>query len=71
MLGDIACLSGNLPIYELEFGTKEKVIDCTKYLMDTLAPGGGYIFDCDGTIENAKPENLEAMFDTAVTFGKN
>lgn len=70
ILGDIACLSGNLPIYELEFGTKEKVIDYTKYLMDTLAPGGGYIFDCDGTIENAKPENLEAMFDTAVTYGK-
>ena len=70
LLGDIACLSGNLPITELEFSTKEKVIDHTKYLMDTLAPGGGYIFDCDGTVDNAKPENLEAMFETAVTYGK-
>ena len=70
ILGDVACLTGNLPIYELEFGTKEKVADYTKYLMDTLAPGGGYIFDCDGTIENAKPENLDAMFETAALYGK-
>ena len=38
ILGDIACLSGNLSITELEFSTKEKIVDHTKYLMDTLAP---------------------------------
>ncbi|SHI85332.1 uroporphyrinogen decarboxylase family protein [Parasporobacterium paucivorans] len=70
VLGDIACLSGNLPIYLLEYGTKQQVIDECKRLIDICAPGGGYIFDTDGSIDNAKRENVEAMFDTVMTYGK-
>ena len=70
IIGDKACLTGNLPIYLLEFGTKEQVVDYCKFLIDTCAPGGGYIFDADGSIENAKEENLDAMFDTVFTYGK-
>lgn len=70
ILGDIACISGNLPIQLLEFGTKQQVIDYCKELIDTCAPGGGYIFDTNGCIDNAKRENLEAMFDTVKTYGK-
>lgn len=69
-VGTKACLTGNLPIYLLEFGKKQEVIDYCKFLIDTCAPGGGYIFDTDGSIENAKEENLEAMFDTVFTYGK-
>jgi uroporphyrinogen-III decarboxylase len=70
VLGDVACISGNLPIQLLEFGTKQQVIDSCKELIDTCAPGGGYIFDTNGCIDNAKRENLEAMFDTVRTYGK-
>ncbi len=70
ILGDVACICGNLPINMLEYGKKEDVIDYCKFLIDTCAPGGGYIFDTDGSIENAKPENLDAMFDTMFTYGK-
>lgn len=70
ILGDIACISGNLPIYLLEYGTKQQVIDYCKDLIDTCAPGGGYIFDTNGCIDNAKRENLEAMFETVKTYGK-
>lgn len=70
ILGDVACISGNLPIYLLEFGTKQQVIDYCKELIDTCAPGGGYIFDTNGSIDNAKRENVEAMFDTIRTYGK-
>ncbi|MDO5424379.1 MAG: uroporphyrinogen decarboxylase family protein [Eubacteriales bacterium] len=70
ILGDTAAISGNLPIYLLEHGTKQQVIDETKRLIDICAPGGGYIFDTNGCIDNAKQENLEAMFDTIYTYGK-
>lgn len=70
ILGDVACISGNLPIYLLEFGTKQQVIDYCKDLIDTCAPGGGYIFDTNGSIDNAKRENMEAMYETIKTYGK-
>ncbi|MFV0529772.1 MAG: uroporphyrinogen decarboxylase family protein [Lachnospiraceae bacterium] len=69
ILGDTACISGNLPIYTLEFGTKQEVLDQTKRLIDICAPGGGYIFDTNACIDNAKRENVEAMFETVMTYG--
>lgn len=70
LLGDKACLSGNLSIQLLERGTKEQVIDETKRLLDLCAPGGGYIFDTDAGISEAKRENVEALFETLHTYGK-
>lgn len=69
-LSGIACISGNLPISLLEFGKKEDVIDRTKQLLDDCAPGGGYVFDFDGSLENAKEENVDAMFETLEKYGK-
>lgn len=70
ILGDTAAISGNLPIYLLEHGTKEQVVEETRRLIDLCAPGGGYIFDFNGCIDNARRENLESMFDTLYTYGK-
>jgi len=64
ILGDTACICGNLPVAMMEFGKKEAVEDYCKYLIDTCAPGGGYIFDFNGSLENVKRENLDAMFET-------
>jgi len=69
-LGDTACLTGFFPIYKLHYGTKQEVIDEVKRLVDILAPGGGYIFSTDAGFDHAKPENVEAMFDTLKTYGK-
>lgn len=69
ILGGTAAISGNLPIYILEHGTRQQVIDETKKLIDICAPGGGYIFDTNACIDNAKRENLEAMFETLYTYG--
>ena len=64
------CITGNLSLYTLEFGTVEQTIEETKYLIDTCAPGGGYIFGTSGCVENAKVENLEAMFNTLEVYGR-
>ena len=40
-------------------------------MLDICAPGGGYMFDVNMTIDSdAKPENMDAMFDTVKTYGK-
>lgn len=70
VLGDKACLSGFFPVYLLEWGSKQQVVDEVKRTIDILAPGGGYIFDTNACIENVKRENLEAMFETIRTYGK-
>ena len=70
VLGGKACISGFFPIYLLEWGTRQQVIDETKRTIDILAPGGGYIFDTNACIENVKRENLEAMFETIRSYGK-
>ena len=69
-LGGKVCIGGNLSGSMLQFGKKEDVISETKRLIDLCGPGGGYIFSTDVTIDYAKRENLEAMFDTALTYGK-
>ncbi|MDR1248074.1 MAG: hypothetical protein LBK63_02115 [Treponema sp.] len=68
MLGGIACITGNLSITLMEFGKKEQVVDYCKFLIDTCAPGGGYIFDFNGSLHNAKKENLEALFEVFETY---
>lgn len=67
----IACLSGGMPLYLLEYGTKQEVVDRTKYLIDNCASGGGFLLNSSGSIENAKRENYEAMFETARSYGKS
>lgn len=70
-LGDIACITGAFPNSLLDYGTPEKVRDECKKMLDICAPGGGYIFTtkCSLTAE-AKPENVEAMFETVREYGK-
>ncbi len=69
-LGDVACITGGFSSNLLNFGTKEAVIDEVKRYIDICAPGGGYIFDLDCSLNDAKPENVEAMMDTVRTYGK-
>ena len=70
VLGDTACISGGFPVYLLDYGTKEQVVDECKRLIDICAPGGGFIFETCYGMDYAKPENVEAMADTVRTYGK-
>jgi hypothetical protein len=66
----IACLTGGMSVYSLEWGTKEQVVNETKFLIDTCAAGGGYLLNTNAGLENVKRENLEAMFETIETYGR-
>ncbi len=64
------CFKGGVEGTLLQFGSKDDVIQAVKNAIDIYAPGGGFILDCDVTVDVAKPENLHAFFDTARNYMK-
>lgn len=70
VLGDTATIAGGFPVYLLDFGTKEQVVDEAKRLIDGCAAGGGFIFETSCGLDYAKPENVGALVDTVRTYGK-
>jgi len=70
VLGGHSCISGDVPATMLAYGKKEEVVDYCKWLIDVCAPGGGYIMDTGTMVDNAIPENIDAMFETTYLYGK-
>lgn len=70
IVGPYACITGGFNARLLESGTVDQVKDEVKRVLDIYAPGGGYIFDVNDTMDNCKPENVEAMFETVKEYGK-
>ena len=69
-LGGIACITGGYQPWKLGWQTPEQVRDEVKQLIDTCAPGGGYMFETSCGLDYAKRENVEVMFDTVRNYGK-
>ena len=69
ILGDTACIAGGMPSSLLSFGDRQQIIDETKRLIDTCAPGGGYIMSNSISLDHVPPENMEAWRDTVFTYG--
>jgi uroporphyrinogen decarboxylase len=54
----------------LPFGKPADVVDEVKRRIDDLAPGGGFVFAAVHNIQaQVPPENILAMFDTALEYG--
>ena len=70
VLGDTACICGNLPTSLLLYGKPHEVVDETRRLLDACAPGGGFVMDCSIVLDHYKEENLDAWFDTTLQYGK-
>ncbi|OIQ60283.1 uroporphyrinogen decarboxylase [Moorella thermoacetica] len=69
ILGDIACISGNVPITLLSLGTPEEIKEYCKQLIKTAGKDGGFILGSGATIDNIKPENLRALIESAREYG--
>ena len=67
-LGGRVCMAGNVPISLLAWATHE-VRDYCKMLIDTIAGGGGYIMSAGASMDDARPENVKAMFDFTREYG--
>ena len=65
ILGNNACIEGNVPVSLLASGTPDQVKAYCLDLIEKCAPGGGFILTPGASAENAKPENFQAMIEAA------
>ncbi len=68
-LGDVACIAGNVPASLLVTSTPVAVKEACRKLIETCAPGGGYILTGAAGISKGNPENLRAMMEAAKEYG--
>ncbi len=69
VLGGHACIAGNVTGSLLYTGTPEDVKKYCRWLIDTCAPGGGYILSMGVTVDKVAPANLQAIIETAKEYG--
>jgi uroporphyrinogen-III decarboxylase len=69
VLGDCACIAGNLPTSILCSGTPDEVKEGCRQLIDTCAPGGGYILTAAASMNKGDANNLRAMMEAAKEYG--
>jgi uroporphyrinogen-III decarboxylase len=69
VLGNRACIAGNLPVSILCTGTPQEVKEGCHRLIEICAPGGGYILTGSANINEGNPDNLRAMMEAAKEYG--
>ncbi len=69
ILGETVCIRGNVPLSLLIGGTTEDVKKYCKKLIDVCGRGGGFIMDSATGLDDAKPENVKAMFEFTKEYG--
>jgi hypothetical protein len=68
VLGDRVCIRGNVPGSLLVAGTPDDVRNYCRKLIDTVGRDGGFILDTSTSLDDAKPENVQAMFEAAGAY---
>jgi uroporphyrinogen-III decarboxylase len=71
VLGDVVCLRGGVPGTMLITSTPQEIRELCKKLCQVVGKGGGFMLDASSGIpEEAKTENVRAMFQAARDFGR-
>ncbi|MDD5338800.1 MAG: uroporphyrinogen decarboxylase family protein [Dehalococcoidales bacterium] len=69
-VGKVSCIAGNVPVSIAYTKTAAEMKEYCRKLIETCAPGGGYILTGGSTYDMAQPENLRAMMEAAKEYGK-
>lgn len=69
VLGDKACIMGNMPASLLFSGTPDEVTVYCRRLIDAVAGGGGFILAEGAVIDEGRPENILAVVNAAKEYG--
>jgi hypothetical protein len=69
VLGDRACIYGNVPAAILSTGTTDDVKAYCKQLIDVAGKDGGFILSPGAPLDTAKPENVRAMIEFTKQYG--
>ena len=69
VLGDSACIAGNVPASLMHTGTPKDVKEYCRKLIETCAPGGGYILTGAAGMNEGNPDILRAYMEAAKEYG--
>ena len=69
VLGDTACITGNVPSSLICTGTPQAVKECCRQLIEVCGKGGGYILTGGASVDKCNPDNLRAMMAAAKEYG--
>jgi uroporphyrinogen-III decarboxylase len=69
LLRDTVCIRSNIPLSILVASTPDDVRSYCKKLIDTAGKDGGFILDAATGLDDAKIENVRAMFDFTKEYG--
>ena len=69
ILSNVSCIVGNVPTSIVMTATPEVVKETCRQLIETCAPGGGYILAGGASIDKGNMQNLHAMMDSAYEYG--
>ena len=70
VLGGHTCFGGNIGVSLMRHGTTEDVKKYCRWLIDTCAPGGGYILSMGAGIDKCDPANVQAIIESAREYGR-
>ena len=72
ILGDTVCIRGSVPVSLMITATPDEVREYCKKLIDVVGKDGGFIMDSGvGIPDEAKPENVLAMFEYTREYSAN
>jgi len=69
IVGGTCCIAGNVPASLVITGTAKEVKERCRMLIETCAPGGGYILTGGAAATESKAENLRAFMEAAKEYG--
>lgn len=69
VLGDRACIAGNVPTSLLLTGTPQAVKEYCRHLIEVCGEGGGFILTGGASIDRGNPDNLRAMIEAVEEYG--
>jgi hypothetical protein len=70
VLGEEICLRGGVPASLLVTGTPEGVKERVRRLIDGAAKSGAFIMDSSSALDDARPENVRALFEATTEYGR-
>lgn len=69
VLGGKACIAGNIPTSLLCTGSPSEIKEYCRKLIETCAPGGGYILTGGASVTETTAERLNAIMEAAKEYG--
>ena len=69
VLGDAACIGGNVTAAQLYTCTPQEIKEYCRHLIDVCGEGGGYILTLGSSVDRCNPESLHAVIEAANEYG--